>query len=324
MTNYDVGTFEEWFYRDLEKWFSADIACCDACHDDFLAVWPYADSADDCHFQKTSIDLDTFYEGSFLRDEYSKEDFDLLVRQLYCPRCYSPLAGNIWPYEFPFRVPRSIERTLREVSMLANTTPFLLLEHDFCRNVLSAVRRLAASLPIKRLEQRLFRGRSLAHGSIEEELRSFDFPPPHLIQEGRYNHAGQPVLYLASDVSTCHAELRLAPSLVVGFELRAELRVLDLINPYRDHQASVRDVDLLNCLVYSSLVSARQESNGWQRPHYVVSRFVADCARACSVDAIRYPSTRRTGANFNLVVLNPELSLERFAENPLYYRCGAA
>ena len=185
MTPCDVATFEEWFYRDLEKWFSADSACCDACHDEFLAVWPYADSADDYHFQKTSIDLDSFYDGSFLRDEYLKQDFDRLVSQLRCPRCDSPLTGNIWPYEFPFRVPRSIEITVREVSTLADTTPFLLLEHAFCRDVLSSVRRLAASLPAKRIEQRLFRGRSLAHGVIDQELRHFDFPPPHVIQEGR-------------------------------------------------------------------------------------------------------------------------------------------
>ncbi|WP_439638710.1 RES family NAD+ phosphorylase [Nevskia sp.] len=324
MPNPEVDAFAEWFYRDLEKGFTADIACCDACHGDFLAVWPYADSADDYRFQTTSINLDAFYEGSYLRDEYSKAEFDRLISQLSCPRCGSPLGGNIWPYNFPFNVPQDFEHTIRDVAALAKATPFLLLEHDFCRKVLSAVRSLAATLPIQKLERHLYRGRSEVNDTVAEHVRAFDFPPPRVVQEGRFNHSGHPVLYLGSDVDTCHAELREAPSLILEFELQTKLRVLDLIDPYKGDQASLDHADLLNCLVYSALVSARQESDGWQRPHYVVSRFVADCARASSIDAIRYPSTRRAGNNFNLVVLNPNLQLEKFARVVQFHRRGAA
>ncbi len=324
MPNAEVDAFEEWFYRDLEKGFTADIACCDACHDDFLVVWPYADSADDYRFQTTGIDLDTFYEGSYLRDQYSKPDFDRLICQLSCPRCGSPLGGNIWPYNFPFNVPDDIEHTIREVDALARATPFLLLEHDFCRNVLSAVRSLSASLPLQKLDHHLYRGRSEAIGAVAEQVHEFDFRPPQVVQEGGFNHSGHSVLYLGSDVETCHAELREAPSLIVEFEFQAKLRVLDLINPYDGDRASLDHTDLLNCLVYSALVSARQENDGWQRPHYVVSRFVADCARASSIDAIRYPSTRRTGNNFNLVVLSHNLRLEQFARVVQFHRRGAA
>ena len=324
MSNPELDAFEEWFYRDLEKGFTADIACCDVCHDDFLAVWPYANSADNYSFQTTSIDLDTFYEGSHLRDEYPKADFDRLICQLNCPRCGKPLGGNIWPYNFPFNVPQDIEHTIRDVAAKARTTPFLLLEHDFCKNVLSAIRSLAATLPPERIKQTLFRGRSEADGTVPQSVNAFDFPPPCDVQEGRFNHSGNSVLYLGSDVDTCHAELRHAPSLIVEFELETELRVLDLVDPYNGNRSSLDDADLLNCLVYSALVSARQESNGWQRPHYVVSRFVADCARASSVDAIRYPSTRRAGNNFNLVVINPDLRLEQFARIVHFHRRDAA
>lgn len=324
MTNPELDAFEEWFYRDLEKGGTADIACCDACHDDFLAIWPYADSADDYHFQTTSIDLDTFYEGSYLRDEYSKTDFKRLICQLNCPRCGSPLGGSIWPYNFPFNVPPEIEHTIREVGTLARSTPFLLLEHEFCRNVLSAIRSLAETLPLQQFDQHLFRGRSEAHGVIEEHVRAFDFPPPPLVQEGRFNHSGHSVLYLGSDIETCHAELRKAPSLIVELEIQTKLRVLDLIDPYDGDRASLPNAELLNCLVYSTLVSAKQETNGWDRPHYVVSRFVADCARASSIDAIRYPSTQRTGSNFNLVLINPDHRLEQVFRVVQFHRRGAA
>lgn len=324
MSNPELDEFEHWFYRDLEKGFTADIACCDACHDEFLAVWPHADCADDFDFQTRSIDLDWFYEHSHLRDQYSKADFARLICQLTCPRCDTPLGGTVWAYNFPFSVPRNIENTIREVGVIAGSTPFLLLENDFCRQVFSVIKSLARSMSAKNINQHLFRGRSEAHHRLTEELATFDFPPSQYVQEGRYNHSGQPVLYLASDVDTCHAELRLAKSLIIEFELVPVLRVLDLIDPYTVSYASLQDADLLNCLVYSALVSARQESDGWSRPHYVVSRFVADCARLSGFDAIRYPSTRRSGSNFNLVVLNQDLALERSARAVKFHRRDAA
>lgn len=320
MENIEVDTFEEWFYRDLDKGFSADIACCDACHDDFLAVWPYAEGADDYRFQCAGLDLDTFYSGSYLRDVWSKSDFDRLIGLLSCPRCSSPLGGKVWAYNFPFNVPENIEHTIREVAAIARITPFLLLEHPFCMSVLSAIRSVALTLPRKRFDQHLFRGRSEEHGSIASELYPFDFPPPDLVQEGRFNHSGNSVLYLGSDVETCYAELRYAPSLIVEFDLHVELRILDLVDPYKVDGARLDEADLLNCLVYSSLVSARQEGKGWGRPHYVVSRLVADCARASEIDAIRYPSTRRTGSNFNLVLLNQNFRLESVARQIQFHR----
>ncbi len=41
MSDLDFDGFEEWFYHDIEKAFSADIACCDRCYADFLAMWPH-------------------------------------------------------------------------------------------------------------------------------------------------------------------------------------------------------------------------------------------------------------------------------------------
>lgn len=320
----ELDAFEEYFYRDLEKGFGADIACCDWCRDEFLEIWPYAAHADSRQFHAGGIDLDTFYGGSYLRDEYTKTDFDRLVSRLNCPRCGNPLVGSIWAYNFPFNLPDDIERIIREVGKVARTTPFLLLQHTFCKQVLESVQALAATLPRHRLTHTVCRGRTEVGGPIEARIEAFDFPPPHCVQEGRYNHAGHPVLYLGSDVDTCHAELRNSPCLVLEFELLEELRILDLIDPYTSDGSSFADADLLNCLVYSSLVSARQEDNGWHRPHYVVSRFIADCARAFGIDAIRYPSTRRAAGNFNLAIVNSELRLARSAKVIAFHRRSAA
>lgn len=147
MYDTQLEIFEEFFYRDLESWFSADIACCDNCHDDFLSIWPYANQAKDFDFQRQGIPLDCFYSGSRLRDHYTEDQFNTFIAQKACPRCDAPLENNIWPYELPFNVPRNFETTINEVTALANSTPFLLLEHDFCKQTIAAIRALP-SVPI--------------------------------------------------------------------------------------------------------------------------------------------------------------------------------
>lgn len=318
MTDFDE--FEEWFCRDLEKWFTADIACCDNCYDDFLNMWPHAENADDYQFQNQGCPLDIFYSGSNISSRYTKDEFDKYIRQIECPRCGSPLQFNIWAYNLPFNVPEGFEKSFREIYELAQTTPFLLLENAFCLDILKAIRHLGTITPASNFSQKLFRARSEEHGPVEQCLASFDFPPASVVKEGRYNHAGQPVLYLGSDIDTCHAEIRYCKAIVAGFSITKSLKVLDLTNAFVKHPDYA---DLLNCLVYSALVSARQDDEGWYKRHYVVSRFVADCARTAGFDAVKYPSTRKSGANFNLVILNSAFLLSSIAIDPEFFKIDA-
>lgn len=317
----DFDSFEVCFYRDLEKGFSADIACCDQCRSDFLSMWPYADHADDRDFDTTGIDLDTCYSGSYLRDQYTEAEFKEFTRQLRCPRCDRPLNSKIWLYNFPFDVPPDFERKIREINAIAESTPFLLLEHRFCREVLLSIRELSGVVQNSRIETSLFRGRRTEAFDLPQSVETFDSPSRNHVEEGRYNHAGHPVLYLASDKETCKAELRDAACLVLEFELLRPIMVLDLIDPFESHEAHA---DLLNSLVYSALVSAKQSDTGWHKPHYTVSRFVADCARASGFDAIKYPSTRRSGRNFNLVLVNSTIRLAADARIISYHQLNAA
>jgi RES domain-containing protein len=160
----------------------------------------------------------------------------------------------------------------------------------------------------------LFRARTTADGLVDRELGAFDFPPARCAKEGRYNHAGCPVLYLGSDVETCHAELRGAPCLAIEFRLLVAIKILDLTDPFVSHE---KQADLLNTVVWSAMLSAKQEDIGAYNPHYIFSRFVADCARAAGFHAIRYPSTRVEG--FNLVIVDGIHTLKGAAEVLAYH-----
>ncbi|MNI55468.1 RES domain protein [compost metagenome] len=145
--------------------------------------------------------------------------------------------------------------------------------------------------------------------SIDKD--AFDFPPQNIVSEGRYNHAGIPVLYLASSPETCFKEMRETACHIAEIKLGRDIKLLDLTNSYDAHQ---EHYDLLSTLVYSALMSAKQDNTGWYKPKYVFSRFVADCALFSGFDAIKYPSTRAEDESFNIVLLNRELALKKDSE----------
>jgi len=303
----DQYWFEELFYRDLESWFSSDIACCDNCYDNFLENWPHAYSADDAAFQRSGIDLSCFYSGSRLRDTYTEEEFFRFLRLLECPRCGEELKYNIWPYNFPFDVVKGFEAYLLEISDLSQKTPFLILKHSFAQDIYRAIKNLSEiSEPIT-FSNSLYRAR--ASSSLNtNEASEFDFPPNNVVSEGRYNHAGIPVLYLGSTPETCFHEMREVACHIGEVKIDSVIKILDLVNSYDAHEDHH---DLLNTLVYSALMSAKQDNTGWYRPKYVFSRFISDCAKSVGFDAVRYPSTRVGKEKFNLVILSQNFSLKQ-------------
>lgn len=301
----DEEFFEEVFVEELDSWFNADLACCDHCFESFLKAWPLANAADDYEFQKSQIQLDCFYDGSRLRDHYTWEQFERLVQELPCPRCRQPLGGLLYPYELPFDVPPDFESQIDAIGSLAQETPFLLLNNSFASDVLESIRQLAQETPAQHLKRTMFRARGLA-GLSSFNDSEFDFPPSEFVGEGRYNHAGAPALYLADSGETCFHELRQAVCAIAEISFHLEIKILDLVDPYESHGP---DTELLNALVFSALLSTPSETKGYQKPAYVFSRFVADCARDSGFDGIRYPSTRTAEGSHNLVVWNRDLSL---------------
>jgi hypothetical protein len=312
-----ANVFEELFYHELESWFTADIACCDNCHDDFVAEWPYAYSADGARFQCDSIDLRAFYSGSRLADSYSEDEFQKLLPSIKCPNCGESLTCNMWPYNLPFNPPDDYEIILDEIALRASETPFLLLEYPFCTKVRNAIADVSAKCGTSVSTDFLFRGRSLSSGSTPG-IGDFDFPPAEFVKEGRYNHAGDSVLYLASSEEVCKAEMRNAANLhIAKFRLPVPLKILDLMSPHED---AGEHADILSFIVFSALLSAKSQDKGFSRPEYVFSRFIKDCAKSLGFDAIRFPSTRVGTARFNLVVINRDLTLNKCAKDTTVFR----
>lgn len=297
--------FEDVFLQELDSWFTADIACCDRCYEKFLSIWPSAYSANSAEFQCNQIQLDSFYEGSRINAFYSWEQFKRLVQDLDCPRCGQKLGYTLYPYNLPFDIPENFEENVFAISAIASETPFLLRKHEFAQTVLRTLDDLSKSTAATRMQLPLFRGRKLP-GLTAISIDQFDFPNPIFVGEGRYNHAGQPVLYLGDSNETCFHELRKSACIIAEISVESDLKILDLSDPYDSHEDQS---DLLNALVFSALLGTPQEEKGYQKAAYVFSRFVADCARSVGFDAIKYPSTRSAAEAYNLAVLNTTFAI---------------
>lgn len=315
--DHELAVFKDIFYADIEKGWNVGHFYCDYCYDEFIEAWPLAYSARDAEFQCAGTSLSAFFSGSRLRTIFSEDDFERLIAQLDCPNCGSTLAGNIWPYHLPFDIPSGFDSHVEEIAKLASKAPFLLLTHPLCIRVFELVKRLAAKTSKKQIAEQLYRARHIGKG-VDKSISCFDFPPAQYVAEGRYNHAGRPALYVGSTPELCLAELRGADCLIMGFQLKASIRILDLVDP---DAYGEEDQELLSALCFSALTSSPANGKGWEKPAYVFTRFIADCAAFYGFDAIKYPSTRLSeqDGSFNLVILTNGLSLAKQALSPEFF-----
>ena len=281
---------------DIDSWFGSSVACCDACVDGYIAAWPTAYRHDES-FQRNKVDFATFYENSKrVREEFSQAEFHKLLPFIACPRCLQSIGSTLYSYELPFDVPKDWEAKQRSLAERAANTPFLLLQEPFAKEIYDNLSGICSHIKSDSLPVDLFRGRNYPTYPTDEQFLP---PPPEATHEGRYNHAGIPVLYLATNRLTCWRECGEPSSnfYVCRISITKTLKIIDLAQSEGLEPA-------LQALIFSSLMSApSSEDSGWYQPQYVLTRFVADCVKAAGVQGIVYPSVR-CGEGNNLAIVD--------------------
>jgi len=283
------------FSEEFDSIFSADIICCENCVDDFIQYWPgvYINDGD---FQAYSVSISSLYSMMRFFDFITKDEFNLFTAKMVCPRCGNKLNGVIYPYNMPFDVPHGFEQLIEEIAKLAYETPFLLLSHPFALEVYHEIINISLDIEPKMLLDNLYRARTFNEDS-NYTVSDFLAPPQKIIPEGRYNHAGKQILYLSEEPETCFHELRSPKQgvMIAKIQIKEPIKILNLT--MQSHESNI-----INLIRWSSLMSSPSEGMGWHKPHYVFTRFVADCAKAAGFHAIRYPSVRfDEGMNLALI-----------------------
>jgi RES domain-containing protein len=125
--------------------------------------------------------------------------------------------------------------------------------------------------------------------------------------EGRYNHAGQSVLYLASEEYVAAREVLgdVGRSVIVWMQkytLNEVAPVLDLAVDW--DEIGIENSPLLTAVHVSGVIreSVDDKENRW-KPQYFLTRFIADCARFAGMKGVLYDSACTFGKN--LVLFNP-------------------
>ena len=299
--------FEEYFHRDLEHYFDSRISCCEHCYEDFCREWP-GTAARDEDFQRSGIEIGYFLEQSRIQDDFYPEEIAYFAKTLKCPNCDAVLDGVFYIFEHKFLVD---EFHLGTIADLARTSPFLLLSHPFAKRVFEVIERRFATAETLPAKSTWYRGRMSLDLPTPARLSDFGPPLASKVAEGRYNHAGHAMLYLADSPHTVKGEMRATEGLSIAtIQLDFAFKVLDLsISDDIDGD----DDEVIQCLARSALSAAPRLSDGWDRPEYVFTRFVADCARHAGFDAIRYGSVQ-DHHGVNVVLLAPPADLGTIAQ----------
>jgi hypothetical protein len=176
--------------------------------------------------------------------------------------------------------------------------PYLGLKHPIGRRIASSLTKFPTAI----LEKGTWWRARKAQGKRIFSKKDLFAPPPKLARaEGRFNHFGQVVLYLAStrDASITEA-LNGARSGYVwcqSFELPDVPGILDLLRPewYNEASLPVLAMGLVDKL--PTLVP--DDASPW-KPEYFVPRFIADCAREAGLAGIRFSSRHHIDSNLVL------------------------
>lgn len=240
--------------------------------------------------------------NSRIQDDFFPDEIAAFRQHLVCPNCGDELDGGFWIYEHQIDIPAAFERDLHQIKQIAVRSPFLLLTHPLAQRVFDAVSAYGATSVPELIQGSVFRCRVGAYIPLPR-LVDFGPPPSGAVTEGRYNHAGHPMLYLATSHRTALAEVGVVGDHmhVAELTINVTLKVLDLRVKDEPEDATAT---LFQLLARSALLAAPRQASGWDRPEYVFSRFVADCARHAGYGAIRYGSTKNPFGE-NLVILEP-------------------
>lgn len=159
------------------------------------------------------------------------------------------------------------------------------------------------------------------HGQPLYDVATFGPAPPGVIGGGRFNHAGAPMIYLATTAKTALLEIGTLDELfsIAELALHGENRVLDLVG-----LGDCSDVRIpILAMANSVLVAAPRIDRGWLRPEYLFSRFGADCAKSAGFDAVRYASTKLSDGE-NYVSLSSNSNLRSYLHPICVQKTGAA
>lgn len=266
--------------------------------------------------QPAGWDTDEMWMGGFHTDmqdliiynvEAPADYFDEIANFLVCPNCGADLSvdtdvgvstieenrlSDLWN-----QWERQYGDKYQDFNRHLENYPYLGLDHEIGRELFENI----AHFPQHNIADRIAYRARISDKPIKNSAEMYPPPFNFPIKEGRYNHAGQRVFYLANSVEGAAHEALEKPGeiWVQKFKIKNATRIMDLtVDPVSQR---LDTSGLLNFgILFGEFLSARVDrANGW-KPEYMIPRFIADCAKKAAFNGIKYRSSRFD--KYNLVL----------------------
>ncbi len=144
-------------------------------------------------------------------------------------------------------------------------------------------------------------------------------PEVGICGEGRYNHNGQPHLYLSNNTYTAYSEA--SQFLKSGYNIYTQqYEINNSIDKILDLSHDLYELSLSTPLILVSLynfIEKKDRKKGNYMPDYYLSRFIADCAKAAGYNGIKYVSALHYNG-YNVVLFNRYEDVIALGEPELY------
>lgn len=286
--------------RGFARLIQPEIVSCPNCEpydkEDDETIWAVGDESS----------LEDVFENYEVPEKFRDE----LAAELSCPGC----GSNFERWQDVGLEPESAKTARRRWEEWADLRPrleefgthlehfpYLGLAHEVGRAIFESVPTFPSTVVGNRV---WYRARPIKSGKrlVEAEMG----PPPaeKVWSEGRFNHFGQRVFYLASSpvgalMETLDVRNGERLGWVQEFRVDPDFRVLNLET---DHWAAEDErLPLLALgLINEHLPSLQPNYSLPWRPEYFVPRFIADCARQHGFRGVLYQASKHYGSNLVL------------------------
>lgn len=225
-------------------------------------------------------------------------DFDRYSDIGLISRTDAEIQGKIW------QANKKYKKSIDELLILIEQYPSLVLKNALARKIYKEIHE--HNTPSYALENiYCYRCR------MPEKRKKFTFKDIHapkvgIAKAGRYNHSGQSVLYLSHHLETAVGEVSGVSTGEVDIWLQKYRigKIEQILDLSPDWEGILNLSTLFTALIDSRILKRKSiDAMSTWRPEYLLTIFIADCAKSSGYRGIKYPAIKGYGDNY--VIFDP-------------------
>lgn len=259
--------------------------------------------------------------------------------EIRCPVCNSKikLTDNV-SINITFKAKRDYQKRIKSINSKVGKEindfinflqqyPLLGMGHDIGKAIAEEIKNFPR---IKIEKSTWYKARNIDKENVSKIFtkKDMDQVPAKDAKEERYSHNGQSALYVGNHPLTCLAEINNGNIKGICWMQNFQIETDNIID-LTDFMISDKKIDgcplFIASLLINGLTSQKDEtnSNGYYKPEYAITRFIADLCRQNGIHGIKYPSAsfkiQDSDDPFNLVLFGDTSKYKEFIGEPYIF-----